>query len=751
MKTTFKKYLERQALRGKRGQIFALFFILLPVILLFTAMGVDFGMIYLTSARLTRAVDSTALRVVTRYDPDMARLQQLAVAVMQANMPGFLNESPAPAWTRVGGTDQYKITGTDGDFINMEVSADEDSNVIIISITAGVEHRTFFLPLARIRTVPLEEFATAERFPACNILVLDISGSMRGTKAENLVKGVKAFTAEFIDDRDYMAVVTFSTFAKTVFPDIPDDEGFQLPTQGFRAGIGGNTSRSVDYIVDNRVRFSGGTNAAEGMRYAFTQADEFLSRFNAEEREKIKVHYVFFTDGAFNTFRGFARGIGYGVDPGGDPEDPLDGATYHAGQLNPVDDLPDFHNTLPLASSQFYNNGLFQEADGSPIIFRGFSSSTGTNYDLDSLVGQLNVIAANHNQTVASPANSSLPGINAVIQGYRLQRAQWREMINNDDAPKTGTDGTKSNYPNDWSDLFYERVVDASGYARPRLDAGTNELVPYDDGDTPGAGSAPFPDWNYLLGIEFMKQSFDHNIYFPAAYPNSWDPANPNRQQDEFNEYYPGGRMFANVRSTIPADTRIENGDSWTSIRNLHEDSIFFEMNGNGRGPQNTLTGNYDSWNYGTERLSDHYPYYTFGGGWNYPDINSGTDGDNLEDQLEDNADWSRIGPPTHFYSLERGAWVNARDNSESAITREGNWLAEAQAYLARKQHDAKIFTIRLGGGSANVGKRMANENNGVPYYANQPMGLYYETNNSEELTDIFRNIAQRITARLAE
>jgi len=749
---------------GKRGQVAVLFALMLPVIFLFTGLGIDFGMMYLTSARLTRAVDSTALRVVTRYDPDTKRIQELAVTTMQANMPEFLNESPLPAWKNLDESDTYKIVGSDGDFLEMEVNSDDDSNVITLNATAGVNHRTYFLPIAEvipglegkgIRNVPLQEFATAERFPACNILVLDISGSMRGSKANNLVEGVKAFTAEFIDDRDYLSVITFSTFAKTVFPDIPDNEGFLLPTQEFKSGIGGDSTRSADYIVENMVRFAGGTNAAEGMRYAFVQADEFLSRFDADEREKIKVHYVFFTDGQFNTFRGFARGIGYGIEGGSDPANPLVGATYHNGQLNPVDDLPAFHTVLPLASSEFYNNGLFLEPDGSDIIFNGFSRSTGTDYNLNTLVGSLNVIAADHSNTVPSKTNSSLPGINAVIQGYRLQSAQWREMVDDDDI-ENGNSGSRSNFPEGWEDLFYERVnVGGDPWiARPRLSLVSQEMIPYEEDDTPTPGSEPFPDWGYLRGIEFMKQQRDHNVYFPEAYPASWDPSNPNRLQDEFSEYYPGGRMFANVRSQVPDDTRIgtdANYDTWVEIRDLHEDAIFFEQAGNNRGPDDGLTGNYGSWNYGTERLSDHYPYYTFGGPWNYPNINSGTPGSSLQAQLETNVDWWRIGPPVQFYSLEQGQWVNARDNSGGAITREGDWLAEAQAFLARKQHDAKVFTIRLQGGNAGVGKRMANENNGSRYYPDQPIGLYSETNNAEELTTIFRKIAQRITARLAE
>jgi len=729
----------------KNGQAMVVFAILLPFMLLYCALGIDVGMMYLTKAKLSRSVDATALRVVDRYEPDISRLRDLALTTMQANMPEFMTELPEEGWTtRIEDGDEiHELRNSSGEWLEILIRSDDENNVITTTTQAGVRHETYFMPLVDIDTIDFQALATAERFPACNVLILDLSGSMRGTKAENLVAGVKAFVKEFVDDRDFMAVVSFSTVAKVVFPDRPDDEGNFLPTQNFASGLSGDTSRSVPSIMDDKIRFSGATNAAEGMRVAFREVDKFLSQFDEDERDQIKVHYVFFTDGEFNTFRGFARGIGYGIEPGPDPTEPEIGATFHPGQLNPVNDLPDWHGEKPLISSEFFSSTPFQYNNGDPIIFTGFSGSTGTNYNLDSLVRQVEIIASDHSDTLVSPNNSSMPGVNAIIQGYRLQNAQWRDMLNQDEL-RDGNDGRNANFPDDWDYMVY--ATEPSGNRVPLTEEMVQEAIE-------DAGEDYHDEWKYMVGREWYKQRRDHNLFFPVAYDHSWDPTHSDRAQQEFSEYYPGGRMFANVRSRFPEDTNITGATSASTISTLHEHSIFFERKGSGLGPEDGITGNYDTWNYGTERLSDHYPYYTYGGDFDYPPVDHTWDGSYIQNKFnENNIDWNRIGPPWQFYSFMRGEWRDALDNSAGLITDEGDWTAEAQAFLARIQHDAKIFTIRLKGGNAAVGRRMANDqSNGEPFFDDQPQGKYYETTDPNELVPIFRDIAQRITTRLAE
>ena len=45
-----------------QGQILVMFALALPLLILFTAMAVDMGLIYVTKAKLSKAVDAACLR-----------------------------------------------------------------------------------------------------------------------------------------------------------------------------------------------------------------------------------------------------------------------------------------------------------------------------------------------------------------------------------------------------------------------------------------------------------------------------------------------------------------------------------------------------------------------------------------------------------------------------------------------------------------------------------------------------------------
>ena len=73
----------------QRGQYTALFAILLLPMLLFTGMGLDFGLYYVTEARLVRAIDGAALRLGTNFTSNVTEQQKLVGLMMKANFPGW--------------------------------------------------------------------------------------------------------------------------------------------------------------------------------------------------------------------------------------------------------------------------------------------------------------------------------------------------------------------------------------------------------------------------------------------------------------------------------------------------------------------------------------------------------------------------------------------------------------------------------------------------------------------------------------
>ncbi|MEM9446346.1 MAG: VWA domain-containing protein [Verrucomicrobiota bacterium] len=233
LEVVHKKYLR------KRGQYTALFAVLLLPMLLFTGMGLDFGMYYIDEARLVRSVDGAALRIGTNYTSDIDRQKAIIGAMMKANYPGWgdtiwnseLKTSGFYEGTSSGtskdkdglsqpigivrfSTSSTSITdsatfehpsvaGFDGednmgsakggiDFDTTMSSAlyegyEWDENVganygksaaVDIEIEAEVRHKTIFLPLTGITEARIIHSATVSRNPKVIMLVLDNSNSM---------------------------------------------------------------------------------------------------------------------------------------------------------------------------------------------------------------------------------------------------------------------------------------------------------------------------------------------------------------------------------------------------------------------------------------------------------------------------------------------------------------------------------------------------------------------------------------------
>lgn len=706
--------------KPQSGQMILIYALVFPVLFLFMGLGIDAALIYHSKAKLSRAIDAASLRLARKFNVDEATRRNMAVRLMQINYPGFFKEGFT--YSRTGTYDAGEgevitFQGSNNQRLVMTTFADPDTGVVEVSLSGTTQHKTFFMPLAGkdFQKVNFNGVAAAQRFPACNVLVLDISGSMRGARATNLVAGVSAFVNEFVDDRDYMMVVTFSTYGKVVWPNIPNADGNFFPSRGFLSGNislapgnGVSFSGSVNDIVGQFVRFAGATNAAEGMRFAFEQADRFLNSIPPNQRNLIKMNYVFFTDGEFNTFRGFARGVGYGIAIPSNPRFPT--LTAEA-QAHPVAELPDFHLERPVFGSQYINGGRLEEADGTAMIFNNYSRSTGTNYNLRTLISDIN------------PA--SLTGVNAVVQGFRLRSGHWKTPFDaaNTANFRTTASGMNINFPSAawWETAFFQHD--------PGSPTGTSQVT--------GLSAA---DLKLAKEREMFKMQRDHSIYYPVSGRFSLAPGHPQRFADRALENFPGGRFYANTTSSTDAQG---NGTV---------EGIYLERSGTGQlGPEHEVTGNYQRWNYATMRMNRFYPRYSYGGPYNWPADSQNPSSGSQARFDEADMDTFLVGPPTHFYSFRDGGWVTVRDNSEGRITAEGDWLAEVQAWVARKQQKATIYSILLGSGGPATVRRLANDNSGVPFYPDQKLGRYYATTVPTTLPAIFREIAQKISVRLSE
>jgi Flp pilus assembly protein TadG len=858
--------------RLSRGQIIGVFTLMLPAVILFMGLGIDAGLMYHSKAQLSRAVDSTSLRVARRFDSTADRKQNLALLTMRANYKGFCNGANTWSATGLGSNAEVHTINDTNDSLEMDISADPQNNdVINVNIIARVTHKTLFMRLAgeKYANVHFSAHAKTERFPAVNALILDISGSMRGNGgAASLPAGVLAFINEFNESRDYLLLVTFSTYAKPIFPrdpvldpDEPSNDKYFPPSKGFLTGKNEDNTDRVGYALNNTIRFAGATNAAEGLRLAFEQVDHFLSKFeNEEARSQIRVNYIFFTDGEFNTFRGFAKGLGYGIDPF-NPTNENWGHSFGHGNpttaSTPQQYLPSIHNFRPLMASRFYPDSntsrQLLNANNTNMVFNNYSQSTGTNYNLKTLVSDRNP--------------ETIVGVNSIIQGYRERNAQWRLATTGGNALWPNSNDTDLAQLNNWSKLLWSwsppgnitasaPVYSATPIAHIRSGLPIDTTVdstfgPYNTGTT----AQKRDRLRFLIENEKQKLHYDHSIYYPEPIWN--DPYNPTKQAvnasdnpasgiyvstspniypdynmtNLFLEYYPGGRAYANFyggsdRNGLTGGTSLVKGG-------------YLERTNGQTGSPNGANRNLNDWNYGFCRLSDYYPYYTFGGpagpwggnqpvpsGYSYYAANTSYSGsgsaafnkpgrggypgnigyngtsfvdpgpgyetydtttaksidDSTGNGQNDNdtrylpqatggsllAGYTgfsgfnnsnttsqrrrRVGPPWYFWSFRDNQWVNMIDNNETRITQEGNFLAEAQAFIARKSHNATIYTILYQSSNEATLRRMANEqSNGNPFYTDQKTGKYYRVTDGSDLTNVFRDIARRITVRISE
>ena len=129
---------------------------LLTIIVLFTGLALDAGLLYVTKARLSNAVDSACLTAVKNLWQGQTTATAVATNVFKAN---FGDNAPTPSVTfptDSSGNQQVKVTAT------------TNVNTLFIGI------------LSSLKTLPVNASAVATRGDLVMSIVLDRSGSMCG-------------------------------------------------------------------------------------------------------------------------------------------------------------------------------------------------------------------------------------------------------------------------------------------------------------------------------------------------------------------------------------------------------------------------------------------------------------------------------------------------------------------------------------------------------------------------------------------
>jgi Flp pilus assembly protein TadG len=182
----------------EHGQILVVLVAIVPVLLLFAGLGIDFGFIYVKQAALSRALDAAALAGMRNLNEGTSTAQSIAQAEFTLNYQSALGADPVPPT------------------FNFNVTTDANSNQVV-NVNATATVKTFFLGiLPGHSTVQVSSSAQTTRAKLVMSLVLDISYSMTKNGGSGaLAPAVTAFVNEFdpynSDMTDLASMVTFGT------------------------------------------------------------------------------------------------------------------------------------------------------------------------------------------------------------------------------------------------------------------------------------------------------------------------------------------------------------------------------------------------------------------------------------------------------------------------------------------------------------------------------------------------------------
>jgi Flp pilus assembly protein TadG len=259
--------IESQDATGKEtGQILPLYALLLPLLLLFVGLGIDFGFAYLTKAQLAKASDAVSLAVMRNLGRGQTKASAIGQSEFALNYDANwgLNAS-APTLSITYSSDQY------GD--------------PIVNVVATAKIKTFFIGLAGFKTLTVANYSQATRPPVILSLVLDKSGSMPlNGGAAALPGSVQDFLGYFIEGTDRLGEISFESISTQ---DVAISQRFQTPIQN-----------SV-----NRMAFGGATFAQGGLLDAQTQ----VTGVSNPPPNAVQV-VVFFTDGWANSIQATVAG-----------------------------------------------------------------------------------------------------------------------------------------------------------------------------------------------------------------------------------------------------------------------------------------------------------------------------------------------------------------------------------------------------------------------------------------------------------
>jgi Flp pilus assembly protein TadG len=259
--------MRRDLSRDDKGQILILFALAFPLLVLFTAMAVDMGLIYVTRAKLSKAVDAACLTGVKNLSQGQTTANALATDMFNAN---FGPNPPVPNFTWT--------TGSSTTPVSLQVQATATTNTIFMK----------YLP--QFATWYVGDTATATRSNLVMSIILDRSGSMNGNGGGTALKSaVPNFVDDFVDGTDHIGMVSFASNATV---DVALTSSFATPiknavkTLNFNGGTFGTGAGTNSHSTTDGPPLS--------------MADDQNGSVSYVQETKV---VVYFTDGLMNTIQ----------------------------------------------------------------------------------------------------------------------------------------------------------------------------------------------------------------------------------------------------------------------------------------------------------------------------------------------------------------------------------------------------------------------------------------------------------------
>jgi Flp pilus assembly protein TadG len=255
--------------RSERGVTLVVFTIVTAFIMLpMAGLAIDVSIQYWIKAKLSSAVDAASLAAARSLSVGLttAAQQSSAISVGQqyfaANFPsGILGA------TLVAGSPNITLAST-------------SLHVRTVTTVAQVSAPLYFLRLLHVQSGVITASGQATRKDANIILVLDRSGSMNNSSnsCSALVSSVQFFTTQFVDGRDQIGLVTYSTSANVDYN----------PKLYFKSG-----SPTINSVINTLV-CAGATSTAQALTLAYKEIK------TVNEPGALNV-ILFFTDGGANS------------------------------------------------------------------------------------------------------------------------------------------------------------------------------------------------------------------------------------------------------------------------------------------------------------------------------------------------------------------------------------------------------------------------------------------------------------------